>query len=110
MVKSSSGVATLFPKSVFCGGLINGDQILNEVIQFDGKNWASLPAMNVVRCGAVAVYWNGMKKVQNSYYVWAGFTLREAPGTFDSGKMKPPKPKRSSSDFHIFAAFFCQIR
>ena len=63
LVKPSSAVATNSPKSAFCGGFGNDDQISNEVIQFDGKNWASLPAMNVARCGAAAVFWNGMKKV-----------------------------------------------
>jgi len=59
LVKSGSAVATNFPKSVFCGGLNPGDQVSNEVIQFDDKKWVPFPGMNVARCGAAAVYCNG---------------------------------------------------
>ena len=53
-------MAINFPKSVFCGGLISYKSASDSVLQFDGKNWQSLSNMKVARCGAAAVYCEGM--------------------------------------------------
>ena len=67
-------MATNFPKTVFCGGIMANNQVSREVVQFDGRRWRSLPSMNTARCGAAAVFFKG----KATYLLWLDLVVLES--------------------------------